>query len=329
MEEFKEIYFERTMCFGTCPAYILKIHSDGRVQYFGEHFVSRRINLEFKIDEKKIKNLNDTIKKYNYFGIEKKEATDSATCHPSTLTSILMKDGKLRSIEHDHGEDSYPDELSDFEDEIDKILQIEEKFLGFQTYIYLFVEDSNSEIKDFHLVSAINKSDAQIMLEETIYQNEGYKVDKWKIYFVGSSTYDEPFILTSFLKNFPEGKKGFNFNKGKRVEKFGLVYLVKEKKARYMDLNFDHFLVYGKSEEDVIQRIEELYPNRKKEYDCNLVSLRLEDVENDEIFFEILEFEKNFPNEVIFSRFATEYKTKDYWYQKANFESPFEVELEE
>lgn len=32
---------QRTVCFGQCPAYRIEVHGDGRLLWYGEHFVSR------------------------------------------------------------------------------------------------------------------------------------------------------------------------------------------------------------------------------------------------------------------------------------------------
>ncbi|MES2627248.1 MAG: DUF6438 domain-containing protein [Pseudomonadota bacterium] len=52
-----EIGLERTVCFGTCPSYTLRIFGDGRVIYEGRQFVRVTGTREYTIDKSNVLNI--------------------------------------------------------------------------------------------------------------------------------------------------------------------------------------------------------------------------------------------------------------------------------
>lgn len=115
-----EISLERTVCFGTCPAYRVTVYGDGMVVFKGD--VSTRIR-GFKIDkigEDKVRQLLGEFDKADFFAL--KDYTEhKVTDNPSAITSIKMP-GKSKTVNHYFGDDSAPQKLIHLEEKIDEIL---------------------------------------------------------------------------------------------------------------------------------------------------------------------------------------------------------------
>jgi hypothetical protein len=117
------------MCYGTCPVYVVEIHSDGRVIYEGEGFVEKTGHHEWTLDPDAVTALNGAIKRYGYFSFEAREPTEMITCSPSCITSVLLEDGTYREIDNYYGSDAFPVKLQRFETKIDDIIGIK-KYVG-------------------------------------------------------------------------------------------------------------------------------------------------------------------------------------------------------
>ena len=61
-----EIGIERTTCFGSCPAYVCTVRSDGTVRYHGEKHVERLGDWEANIDPYKFHSLANFIARSDY-----------------------------------------------------------------------------------------------------------------------------------------------------------------------------------------------------------------------------------------------------------------------
>src|SRR5689334_4182170 len=51
------VNFERKACFGTCPAYTVTIHGDGRVEYVGKSQVKEQGSRQGRVDKAAVKAL--------------------------------------------------------------------------------------------------------------------------------------------------------------------------------------------------------------------------------------------------------------------------------
>jgi len=114
------ITLERTACFGTCPIYTLTIHGDGTVVYEGKDFVKIRGIEESIISQEKIEKLILEFDRADYFSLNDNYVEHTITDAQSVITSITI-DGKVKIIEHYHGDLSAPETLSNLEDKIDEI----------------------------------------------------------------------------------------------------------------------------------------------------------------------------------------------------------------
>jgi len=133
-----EITMERTICFGTCPAYTLKIFGNGTGVYEGKGSVKVEGIQNFTLTRGQLDELVKAFETANYFSF-KDYYSVAATDLPSTMTSITFQ-GHAKAVEHygycldyehiDIPEDSpqtaAPQTLCDLEDEIDKIVNIKQ-----------------------------------------------------------------------------------------------------------------------------------------------------------------------------------------------------------
>ena len=63
------ITLERTVCFGTCPAYKLTISADGAVVFTGEEYVREKGTVHSKISKDQVKQLISEFTKTQYFSL--------------------------------------------------------------------------------------------------------------------------------------------------------------------------------------------------------------------------------------------------------------------
>jgi hypothetical protein len=111
------IMLERTTCFGTCPAYTLTIHGDGRVEYDGKSYVKITGSQGSTISPDLVKDLVDAFYKIDYFSLQD-EYRENVTDLPTTITSIAI-DGKTKKV-LDYGTIA-PQGLKDLEKKIDQV----------------------------------------------------------------------------------------------------------------------------------------------------------------------------------------------------------------
>jgi len=113
-----EIGLERTLCYGTCPAYSVIIKSDGTFKYTGHKFVDRLGNYTGSVSKWELRTLlqfiNDS--NYNFF---KNSYFTGVTDHPTVYTMVKMN-GKTKVISN--YANSGPTKLWAIEQLIDKLL---------------------------------------------------------------------------------------------------------------------------------------------------------------------------------------------------------------
>jgi len=113
-----EITLERTPCFGHCPSYVVKVTSDGDVDYEGRVFAPRQGHFSAKIAAKEFKALADKAKAIGFFGLEDRYDR-LATDLPSAITTVVQGDKKKRIA--DYGR-SGPESLQRFVKMIDEVV---------------------------------------------------------------------------------------------------------------------------------------------------------------------------------------------------------------
>jgi hypothetical protein len=123
------ITFERTSCYGSCPAYKLTIYGDGRVEYEGANNVKLKDKKEGRLQAAEVRNLVSEFDKANYSGI-KSYTEDNCSCTlctdmPTAITEFRAK-GMSHRVEHYYGCRCAPKELFELEETIDRIARTEQ-----------------------------------------------------------------------------------------------------------------------------------------------------------------------------------------------------------
>lgn len=117
------IQLERSACYGTCPAYSVTIHGDGRVEYNGKSNVKETGTHEGQITIDKVRALALEFAKAKFWGLDedysgkkcKGQCTDMATA----ITEIKVK-GATHRVKHYYGCGGVPKALFELESTIDK-----------------------------------------------------------------------------------------------------------------------------------------------------------------------------------------------------------------
>ena len=114
----KEIGMERTVCFGSCPAYTVIIKGEGTFRYKGEQFAKRQGEHVGKVSKWELNSLLKFIKDSDYFSMQDEYET-SVTDSPTAYTYIVMS-GRKKIIRN--YADSGPTKLWAIQQLIDKLL---------------------------------------------------------------------------------------------------------------------------------------------------------------------------------------------------------------
>lgn len=115
------IRLKRTVCYGKCPAYMLTVKADGKVNFFGQDFTETKGQAESEISTDKIKRLIEAFEQAKFFELKDDYISENcATDNPTVRTTLFIND-KIKKIEHDLGCKA-PQELTDLEDKIDEIV---------------------------------------------------------------------------------------------------------------------------------------------------------------------------------------------------------------
>jgi hypothetical protein len=97
----KELSFERTQCFGTCPGYKVTIKNDGTVHYHGEAFVARRGDYTAKLWQGCLESLAEAYDKLGYWSL-KRSYSVNFTDQSSQILIVTSDKGKKTVSEYGH-----------------------------------------------------------------------------------------------------------------------------------------------------------------------------------------------------------------------------------
>src|SRR5690554_3964075 len=112
---FEFIKLQRTACYGTCPVYNVTVDNQGNVNYFGEMFVYKTGQHQWKISKYKIKQLNDKLKEFDFKSFVYQTGGVYVTDYPSCITTVKFTDGETKEINHYYGDVLVDDRLTRFE----------------------------------------------------------------------------------------------------------------------------------------------------------------------------------------------------------------------
>jgi uncharacterized protein DUF6438 len=127
------ITLERTICYGMCPSYKLRISADGAVVFEGRRFVKTVGTAQSAISQDQLRELLAKFEKLDYFNLRNRYEGPRDGCeglvtdHPSALTSITTN-GKTKSVRHYYGCRGVEvlDELTKLEQAIDDAVNSEQ-----------------------------------------------------------------------------------------------------------------------------------------------------------------------------------------------------------
>jgi len=122
------IMLERSVCFGTCPAYKLTIKNDGSVTFEGHQFTKTKGTATGKISANDFRKLVTEFEKIDYFSLldaytpGTKLCPQAATDMPSAETSLRLN-GKTKSVSHYYGcgNSGALAKLTELENKIDEV----------------------------------------------------------------------------------------------------------------------------------------------------------------------------------------------------------------
>ena len=99
------IKLQRTVCYGTCPAYSLELNQSGELIYIGEKFVKISGRQTARIDPSVVAELARKLDSGNFFSLPKNNDGDCmpyATDNPTATISLEYK-GRKHTFEDDLG----------------------------------------------------------------------------------------------------------------------------------------------------------------------------------------------------------------------------------
>jgi Domain of unknown function (DUF6438) len=123
------IHLERTACYGTCPAYSVTIHGDGRVEYAGSGHVKETGAREGRIELDKIRELLSQFSKAKFWDVAEDYSRDKCgrycTDMATAVTEVTAK-GATHKVKHYYGCGNAPRSLFELESSVDKTADSEQ-----------------------------------------------------------------------------------------------------------------------------------------------------------------------------------------------------------
>ena len=118
------IQLERTGCYGTCPAYVVTIHGDGRIEYNGKSHVKELGAQEGRVELDKLRALASVFAKIKFWGLNEDYSAEKCkgrvcTDFATAITELSIR-GVTHRVKHYYGCGSAPKSLLDLESAIDK-----------------------------------------------------------------------------------------------------------------------------------------------------------------------------------------------------------------
>ena len=89
--------FERTPCFGTCPAYTMQVFADGHVAYEGRRGVPTIGNKELKLPASAVADMLKQAKEARFEQFQDRYSMNT-TDLPSTIIAVRQPNGQLKKV---------------------------------------------------------------------------------------------------------------------------------------------------------------------------------------------------------------------------------------
>lgn len=94
--------FERTPCFGRCPAYAMQVYADGRVAYEGRRAVPLMGQQELKLPAATVAAMLRNAQEAKFEQFQERYAQNTSDL-PSTVVGIRQPDGRLKTVTVEEG----------------------------------------------------------------------------------------------------------------------------------------------------------------------------------------------------------------------------------
>ena len=94
--------FERTPCFGTCPAYSMKVFADGRVAYEGRRAVPTMGQKELKLSASAVADMLRQAQEAHFDQFQDRYSRNT-TDLPSTIVGIRQANGQMKTVVVEEG----------------------------------------------------------------------------------------------------------------------------------------------------------------------------------------------------------------------------------
>jgi hypothetical protein len=122
------VRLERTACYGSCPAYTVTIHGDGRVEYEGKMHVKEQGPHEGRVEPGQIKSLLNEFATAKFLTLSEDYSEQNCkrycTDMPTAVTELKVKEAS-HHVKHYYGCGGAPKALFDLESAIDKLAKVE------------------------------------------------------------------------------------------------------------------------------------------------------------------------------------------------------------
>ena len=124
------IRLERTQCYGSCPAYAVAIHGDGRVEYVGKQHVKVKESRNGRLDPGAVKTLASKFAAAKFLSLPEDDYSESkCKCRRCTDMASAVVEISVGSVSHRvnhyYGCACPPKALFDLESTIDKAVDAE------------------------------------------------------------------------------------------------------------------------------------------------------------------------------------------------------------
>ncbi|MDB4952363.1 MAG: hypothetical protein JWM27_5012 [Gemmatimonadetes bacterium] len=102
------VTLERTACYGTCPAYTVRLDGAGRVAWHGERFVAAMGDSSTAVSAARVNALADEIAAAGFFGFGDSYLPGVPAAEPCSTDSphaviTVTRAGRTKRVEHDYG----------------------------------------------------------------------------------------------------------------------------------------------------------------------------------------------------------------------------------
>jgi len=123
------VRMERTLCFGSCPDYLVEVDTDGTVRYEGNLHVRTTGKASGHLTLAKVTALRDAIEQARFRDTPVK-CCDCLDSTDSPFVKITVVDGRPpKAIDDYHGCEATPKSIRELEDNIDRIIDTK-KWIG-------------------------------------------------------------------------------------------------------------------------------------------------------------------------------------------------------